>query len=701
MDNPDNSGTKIFAELSQAARDAGRWFDRIERATQTRKCEWDGQSEDGRKHREDLGREPFPWDGASDARVRTVDEVVNEQSMLMLQAFTRSRIQATGTESNDMAWGQKVTTLLKYVLWTKMKSQLRRELSLAAQWRQWFGSSVTAIMWDQQLRKMEQTVTVEGLAMVLLSQDELQNPQMVEAGVQAAQALVLDPSREEQVLKILMGLSEILTKPRARRALEELRSTGTTTIDVPEVFGAEPRITALLPMVDIFFPALTDDIQRAPWVAHREEISPEELEDRINTHGYDEEWVQAAIKARGVRFEGGGKFAARMAYWGLWNAGERATRNLVEIFHVYRRTVDDSGIPQVRCSVIHYGVPDMVGVEQRLPFEHGLYPYVVHQREHLSRPIIDSRGVAELGESWQLAQKVQIDARTDRTSVTVLPPLIVPARRGATQLRIAPGTQIPSAGRNEQYEWMRTPPYDPGSIEVESANERAIGRYFGRIHEAVPPQLTMLHQGDLVDGWTLEMRMVCSQILQLCQQYMSDDQVARITGTLSQPWQISAQDIQGQFDLSVEMDPRDLNIETLKEKWGFVEIILKYDRGGRVDYSKLMDFAMGAVDPNMAEAVLVPMEEASQKQVEDEQNNLAKMMAGIEPPMDPQPGMNYQLRAQVLQESIAKNPEMQRRIASQPDTAALIQNRMKFLQFQMAQQNNAQIGRVGTGEVLK
>ena len=688
-------------DLRQAATDAGDWFSRMERATHVRQCIWDGQSSDGRKHRDDLGKDPFPWEGAADTRVRTVDEIANEQAMLMLQSFVRSRIQATGTETDDISWGQKVTTVLKYVVWTKMKGQIRREMTLAAQWRQWFGSSVTCIMWDQQLRKMEQTITTEGLAAVLLSQDELQNPQAAMAGIEAAKQLVLDPSREEQALAVLQKLSEILTKRGARKALEELRATGQTVIDVPEVFAAEPRITALLPMVDIFFPALTDDIQRSPWVAHREEISPEELRDRINTCGYDADWVESAIKAKGMRFDAGGFWATNLTL-SMRGASysAQAQRDLVEVFHVYRRTVDETGIPQIRCQVVSVSVPGGEAKDEPLAYLHGEYPYVVHQREHLTRPILESRGVAEIADTWQNEQKVQRDARTDRTAVTVLPPLIVPARRGAGRLRLGPGAQIPAAGRNEQYEWMRTPPYDAGSIEIERATERAIGRYFGRMSEDVPPQLTGLHQGSLVDGWLLEVRQICSQILQLCQQYMSDAQVSRIAGSLGRPWQLTATEIQGQFDLSVEADPRDLNIETLKEKWGFLEIIMKYDRAGRVDYGKLIEFGMAGIDPSMAESVLVPVEAANQKQVADEQDALAKMLAGIEPPMDPQPGMNYGLHLQVLQQSIQQNPEMQRRIASQPDTAALIENRMKFLQFQTQQLNNAQIGRIGAAPVM-
>jgi hypothetical protein len=687
----------IFDEIGQALSDASEFLERLESADRARRCIWDGQSADGRKHRSQLGYDAFPWEGASDVRTRLVDEIVNEQVALMMQSFLRARVQAAAMETNDTAWANKVTTLLKYVVWNRMKDQVRREMTLAAQWRQAFGCSVTSVMWDQQLRLMEQEVTIEGLAMLLVQPGD--PPEQAAGALEVAMEIAMDPAREEEALGVLATISPTSAKGVLRRALMDLRETGKAMLDVPEVFAAEPRITALLPMVDVFFPAMTDDLQRAAWVAHRELLTVEDLRERGNTAGWDTDWIEKAAKTKGQRYETAQR---TIGYYDPRNPYREAgsDRDLVEIFHVYRKEADKDGYPSVMCEVVCMGVPKEKGKEERLPYAHGEYPYVVHQREHIARPIIESRGVAEVADTWQQSLKVQMDARTDRTSVTVLPPLIVPARRGATRLRLGPGSQLPSAGRNEQYEWMRTPPYDQGSIEVEKALDLGVSRYFGRINEGIPPQLSVLHQSEIVDGWLLEVRQVCAHLLALCRQYMGDEEVARITGPLPQPWQTNAGEIRGSFDISVEADPRDMNLEMLAEKWKFIETILKYDRAGRVDFSKLVEHAMQGIDPDMAEVVLVPMEVATQKQVLEEQDALAKMVAGIEPVMEPQPGMNYQLRLQVLQESLARNPELQKRVASQADTAALIENRVKFLEFQVQQEQNAQIGRVGTEPVM-
>ena len=248
---------------------------------------------------------------------------------------------------------------------------------------------------------------------------------------------------------------------------------------------------------------------------------------------------------------------------------------------------------------------------------------------------------------------------------------------------------------------MPIPAEDGSSIEVERAAQTTLDTYFGRMTGNCPPQLAQLHQQDLVDGWLIEMRQVVSQTLQLCQQYMAEEQVVRIVGPLSRPWNADKREIQGQWDISLEFDARDLNHELLKEKFGLLQTVLANDRFGRVDYSKFTELMFRAIDPNMAGAVLQSMDQATQAQVSDEQNALTQMVAGIEPPMEPQNGMNYQLRLQTLQQSIQMNPELQQMIAARPVLSQMVENRIKFLNFQLQQQGNAQIGRVGTQPVLQ
>jgi len=98
--------------------------------------------------------------------------------------------------------------------------------------------------------------------------------------------------------------------------------------------------------------------------------------------------------------------------------------------------------------------------------------------------------------------------------------------------------------------------------------------------------------------------------------------------------------------------------------------------------------------------VLQPMSQATQSQISDEQNALTQMVAGIEPPLTPSPGMNYQLRFQTLQQAIQANPELQQMIQVRPVLQKMVENRAKFFNFQLQQASNATIGRVGTSPTL-
>lgn len=702
----------VLSNIREAVRDSWWYYTRIERAYSNRMCVWDGQSADGRKHAEDLGHEPFPWEGASDIRPRVIDEIVNEQVMMMWQAFSRGRMQVTGIETSDLEWGEKVSALLRYLLFNKMRGDVRRELSLAAQWRQWYGSSVTAVMWEQELRRMQQPVTVEGLAVLMENERVLMEQGKPSPETElAARSLVMDPLREDEAAGILQQLSELLTLPLARRKVRELRATGHAMIDVPEVVRALPKWTALLPQVEIFFPVETDDIQKARWVAHREVISEADLKDRIDTAGYDEKFVEEAIKHKGRTMADLDPsrliLSARLrnAYGVFLD-----NKNAIEIFHVYHKSTDAAGLPEVNYTVMNLAVPDVIGKNEPLPYSHGKYPYVVHRREHCVRTILESRGVAEIADTWQADIKEQQDARTNRTMLTTLPPLLVPnSVRGALmsgtvpqRVGLMPGSQLGRRRGDDAWEFMRTPPYDQGSIEIEKSQTARVDRYFGRLSESVSPTLTQLHMQDLTDGWLVEVQEVGIQTLQLCQQYMSDADVSRIVGALPRKWQLTAADIRGEFDLSIQSDARDLNVEMLKEKLSLLNtMVLVNDRAGRVDMSKWIELTMRAVDPWMAEATLVPMGEATENQVQDQLDRLNKMLVGIQPTMQPAPGMNYQLRAQVMQQTISSNPEMQRRIAAQADTAELIKQEMEFLQFQNQQANvNPMIGRLGVQPVM-
>jgi hypothetical protein len=80
--------------------------------------------------------------------------------------------------------------------------------------------------------------------------------------------------------------------------------------------------------------------------------------------------------------------------------------------------------------------------------------------------------------------------------------------------------------------------------------------------------------------------------------------------------------------------------------------------------------------------------------MDDEQVQFTKIAAGAEPPLKSE-GQNFQLRLQTLQNIVQSNPAIQQRLQQDQIFAAMLNARMESFSFQVQQQENAQIGRVG------
>jgi hypothetical protein len=319
----------------------------------------------------------------------------------------------------------------------------------------------------------------------------------------------------------------------------------------------------------------------------------------------------------------------------------------------------------------------------------------------MTRTLAESRGVAELADTWQEALKTQHDSRSDRTDLATVPAMRVPARRGLVRPKMGPKAVIPEI-RQGEIDWFKGPPYDGGSIEIEKSTERMVNRYFGRVSEDVPAPRAQLYQQDLVDSWLIECGECCKMVIQLAQQYLPDSVMVRVAGPLARPMRMTREEIQGQYDITVEFDSRNLNDEFVMKKLEAITKILPLDRAGLIDLAPVVEQAFQAVDPYMAQAAIRPQEAAMESEAKDEIDNWKSMVAGVEPPLpDGQGAMNYNIRLQVLQSVVQQNPEVQAMIQQRPVLQAMIEQRVKALQFQMQQGENAQIGRTGGQSVLQ
>lgn len=154
LTSADPAVSDILKELQDCLTNSSGLTNQQEADWRTRMCLWTGQSDDGRKWKDRLGVDPMPWNGASDQRVRAVDEVINEQVALMLEAFSRSMVQVTSSRGDSMGASQLVNHILTWLFKVHLRSDLERELELYANYRQQYGMAVMGVWWEQR-RQLE------------------------------------------------------------------------------------------------------------------------------------------------------------------------------------------------------------------------------------------------------------------------------------------------------------------------------------------------------------------------------------------------------------------------------------------------------------------------------------------------------------------------------------------------------------------
>ena len=164
----------------------------------------------------------------------------------------------------------------------------------------------------------------------------------------------------------------------------------------------------------------------------------------------------------------------------------------------------------------------------------------------------------------------------------------------------------------------------------------------------------------------------------------------RITGV---PLQVS--DLNTLPDFIMKFDARDMNDDyVLKKLEVIAQQLLPLDAGGSIERNTLIEKMVRSLAPEMADEILIDQGSASQRMFNETKAELSGMMNGFE--------ANYQekdpaaqSKLQYLQQLIESNPKAQGQMQEDEQFKALLDNYLQSLQFQVQQQQNAQVGKIG------
>jgi hypothetical protein len=601
-----------------------------------------------------------------------------------LTAFERADIRSAATELNDLTVSGIANTLLHWIKDNKLSQQLRKEAELGAQYALQYGWSAFFVGWQQNISKRSQPITMDQviqMAQASGSQTLMQLPAMIMQAPEEASAIV-------------QAAIPGLTSSEADRMIKELAETGQSSYDEEYVSKNLPEIIALKPWDEIIFPPEAADLQRARVIFRRTWMSEVELREKITTEGWNADWVESALQQIGKSSTFYNINLLPTTNMLVYN-GLNYT-NMVEIVYAYTKSLDGDA-PAIFYTVFcpqsvanRRGETQSWAIHERLDYAHGEYPFVEFRREQLRRAITDTRGIPELATTDQDEIKAQHDSIRDHTAFSTLPPIKVVKRIGSIN-KIGPGVALPVTNQND-YTFMEPPAREPtvafNLIQRVEANHAA---YFGTTNALVPPIKTQLFQQALVNSWLMTWRSVFKQMFALCCQYMSPEEIQRITGgTLPQ----NLSEIHNEFDLNVRFDVMNLDKEYVAQKIQFLSQIAQMDAGGVLNRNRLTEMMIQAIAPEMASELIMNPQQASQKMYKDVQSDIALMLLGNEAiyqENDP----TAQTKLQYAQQIMQANPKAQSALQQDENFQALFQNYVKSLQMSVMQQQNAQVGRIG------
>lgn len=685
---------KIVEEIQLGQTDAAWFHQRMQQAREWWAARWPGQSIDGRKWRVVNGQavrdeeDCFPWEGAADARIRTVATLVRDHVMVSKYAYFKAKFQAQSirplVQSGE---SNKATKLLQWRLNNHMCAEQVREIPQAFNWWHGYGIGLLTVGWEQSRRLEYVDINLNDLDQIIQGQGG-EDPDnwlwLLDA--------ILDPAQEDALTTLVQELSPIVSRPEARKIVRDLRTVRNAKLPVATPFQNKPYLCALKPVVDALWPSETCDLQQGRWFLDMHEwLSETELRDRIETENYDPEFVDQAIKTAK-----GQSPSPSLLDQGIFHSGTTpgSKRDLIQIykFH-YKATME--GTPILLTTEFNPLVKDKKGKNLWAkhgpgPYDHGFYPAVCWARRTEGRRLLDAVGIVEEAYTDEQDIKRQQDGLSDRTSIVHRPPMIVPQNKvAAVKGSYRPGA-ILGVGR-AKVDWGPLPPIDSTPVQVMEAVMMRLENRYPLFGNDLDPAKKQLYREE-VSGDTLAVAVqAIDMIFQLMQQYELDEEVAEVVGPLQRPFHVSKAEIQGKHEIRATIDIRMLDEDYAEKKFGLIAQALMFKQEGL-----LFDMALEAIDPDAADAVKASevSPAAMEKEKADELDAVSRAFNGIESPL-PMFG-NHQLRLQTLLQATlqSQNPAMRARLMANPDTQQILMNRAQFFMNQIQQyQQNPGIGR--------
>lgn len=646
------------------------YFDLCRTSYDDRRNFWPGKSRDHRKH----GADAFPWEGASDIEAHTIDERITRLVSMFMSSLNRANIRAYPVEAGDTAKAKVVSNFLKWMSTSGYIPRFKQEMELGANYLLERGMLITYVGWHREDRTFLQNLD--------LAQIGQMNPDVFRA--------IESGEQDDEIGFMLQQTFPTATPKRIKQALKDLRKNGEAKLPVVKRQIDAPEVKTLAPDGDFFFPTYVTDPQRAPFCFWRTYYTPQELKNKVSTDDWDESFVDYVIEHyRGVEVYSIEREQEGQRSIGLTDNGYEA-EELIEIVYGYQRLIDEEdGSEGIYQTIFHKNFDGDGAIPAYAKFElmngYEDYPVVVTKLSEDSKRLYDVQTIPDLLRGIQNQVKVERDSRIDRNSIATLPPILHPIGQAPTDW--GPGRMIPYR-RKGDLDFAPAPMYNSGSVEIEQTMEKVADKLVG-LDEGT--QMSTARLQFLNNKFLRHVAQVLNMSFKCFQRFGPDSLFFRVTG-VPDAMQITKGDPNENFDIIVNYDVLNNDPEVQEQKIEAFKALTQFDQSGRINLDSLLEIAASSIDPVLSDSILQPAQDAQEDVMKNVTDDLAKIFAGIEMPARQTGG---DVAMQVIEQYTAQ-PDIAQRMQSDQIFAERLQKYQGQYEFQMQQQQNAQIGRLGT-----
>jgi len=164
----------------------------------------------------------------------------------------------------------------------------------------------------------------------------------------------------------------------------------------------------------------------------------------------------------------------------------------------------------------------------------------------------------------------------------------------------------------------------------------------------------------------------------------------RVSG-IPEPQEFTKMPTDHEMDLKVQFDIQNSDPESVEKKLTQLLQLVQYDKSGKIDLGKMLEFAAAAIDPVLADTIMRPGD-GSEEMAKNVAEDLTMIFAGIEVGARPQ---GAQVATSIIQQYV-QQPDIAERAQNDEAFAARLEKYAGQYQFMMQQAENANIGRLGT-----